>query len=120
MASGCDAPAFDGVEPELESYTELRLHDGLAEHYGRTNGGSLERGFIGTYSVFRDQMQIDESGGASFSVHWEFDGNRLVLSDLEFSHVVGEGCDHVVVWTTKPWVLLDSASTTTPPTPGDD
>ena len=120
MASGCDAPAFDGVEPELESYTELRLHDGLAEHYGRTNGGPLERGFIGTYSVFRDQMQIDESGGASFSVHWEFDGNRLVLSDLEFSHVVGEGCDHVVVWTTKPWVLLDSASTTTPPTPGDD
>jgi TRAP-type C4-dicarboxylate transport system substrate-binding protein len=105
--SAC-GPVDADIDPESESYGELWLIDGRAEHWGPNDAGELRPGLLGTYSVFRDRIEIDETGGASFSLHWEFDGSELVLSDLEFIHIDSDdGCGHVDAWTAFPWVLME-------------
>src|SRR5688572_7094974 len=47
----------------------------------------------------RPDRTLVETVGASFSLHWEFDGRELVVSDLDFIHIdVHARRYHVDVW----------------------
>ena len=66
-----------------------------------------QAGFLGTYNVFRDQIELGD-GAVPLVAHWTFDGTNLVFSDLENGR-----CDDEVVWTTHPWVLIGPAGVPT-------
>jgi TRAP-type C4-dicarboxylate transport system substrate-binding protein len=91
-----------GERKNDEILFELTLDSGslqqFVEYGGR--GGEREAGFVGTYEVFRDRVEISDSLG-TFTAHWTFDGTNLTFSDLE-----GGRCDDVIVWTTHPWALV--------------
>jgi hypothetical protein len=87
---------------------ELTLSDGSVEQFESVNGGDREPAWIGTYNVFRDQIELADGAESGLVAHWTFDGTSLVLSDMENGR-----CDDVVLWTTHPWLLVDPA--TAPP-----
>ena len=105
LASGCDSPAFAQATPDVVVTQQLTLNDGQVEQLNSINGGDFEPGFIGTYSVFRDRIELrDPVGPVNFA--WSLEGTNLVFSDP----AADAPCDGVVVWTTHPWVLVDEAT----------
>jgi TRAP-type C4-dicarboxylate transport system substrate-binding protein len=103
-ASGCDTPNFaDWHDPDDEISFELTLSEGSLELLESVNGGEFKEGFIGTYNVFRDQIELQD-GTVPLVAHWTLDGPNLVFEDIENGR-----CDDEVVWTTHPWVLVEEA-----------
>jgi TRAP-type C4-dicarboxylate transport system substrate-binding protein len=103
--SGCAAPELVELARDGEWYFETTLRDGSAEQWVWIGGpdGRQEPGWFGSYTVFRDRIELIESSGYTFTPRWSFDGTTLLLSDID-----SEPCDGVVVWTTHPWVLVGS------------
>jgi TRAP-type C4-dicarboxylate transport system substrate-binding protein len=96
----------DGETSEQSTYDEtlhtLTLNDGSAEmfvEYGG-RGGTRDFGWSGTYTVFRDRIELTDSAG-TMTARWTYDGTDLTFSDLADY----PGCGDVVVWTTHPWAL---------------
>ena len=103
-ASGCNTPNFaQWHDPDDEIAFELTLSEGRLELLESVNGGEVEEGFIGTYNVFRDQIELQD-GPVQLIAHWTLDGTNLVFNDIE-----NGSCDDEVVWTTHPWVLVEAA-----------
>lgn len=62
-----------------------------------------ELGWTGTYSAYRDTLEIVELGEAEpFTVTWSLDGKTLQLSDWPL-----DWCDGQVVWISHPWIRVD-------------
>jgi TRAP-type C4-dicarboxylate transport system substrate-binding protein len=57
--------------------------------------------FEGTYTVFRDQIEIRDAEG-TLNAHWSFDGESLTLTDME-------GCCYLMLGL-HPWVKANRAS----------
>jgi TRAP-type C4-dicarboxylate transport system substrate-binding protein len=102
LSSGCDPQNFPWQAPDDEIAFELTLGDGQLEQFESVNGDDPEPGWVGTYTVFRDQIEIQ--GDYSIDARWTFDGTNLVLSDVETPN-----CADAVIWTTHPWVLVEPA-----------
>ena len=100
-SSGCDHLAWQELDDEIQF--DLILGDGRIELFESVNGGDRQPGWTGTYSVFRDQIEIQ--GDYSINAHWTFDGTNLVLSDVETAD-----CADSVIWTTHPWTLVAGRS----------
>lgn len=95
-----------GVEVEYaETLFELTLDAGSLEQFEELGGrgGQRQAGFIGTYEVFRDRIELTDDQG-TMTARWTFDGKNLTFTDLE-----GGECGDVTVWTTHPWVLVRPA-----------
>ena len=60
----------------------------------------MESGYVGTYDVFRDRIELTDAVGGSISARWSFDGDSLTFTDV----VNPVGCDDVVVWTSHQWI----------------
>ena len=61
-----------------------------------------EHGWIGTYTAFRDTLQLRETGAQHpLTSTYTFDGRRLVLTDMQ-----ADACDHVAMWTGHAWELV--------------
>ncbi len=79
-----------------------------------------EHGWTGTYTAFRDTLQLMEVGTADdpLSSTYTFDGKWLTLADMQT-----EFCDHQVMWTGHPWELIEPEAASAPPSdnqPPDD
>jgi TRAP-type C4-dicarboxylate transport system substrate-binding protein len=101
---GCDSsipPELAEIPPNVVVILRLTLEDGRLEQLESFDGGEFEPGFIGSYEVFRDWIELADSMGR-FTTHWTFDGTNLVLSDME-----GGECGDEIVWTTHPWIRVD-------------
>ena len=60
------------------------------------------KGWVGTYRTFRDTFELIEEGFSSgVASTYDFDGKRLLLTDMQTDQ-----CDGKVVWTDHPWILL--------------
>jgi hypothetical protein len=65
-----------------------------------------QKGWVGTYRTFRDTLELIEGGvDDSVASTFDFDGHRLLLTDMQTDY-----CDGKVVWTGHPWVLVDRAA----------
>jgi TRAP-type C4-dicarboxylate transport system substrate-binding protein len=94
-----------GVEVDYdETLFELTLDAGSLEQFEELGGrgGKRQAGFIGTYEVFRDRIELTDDQG-TMTARWTFDGKNLTLTDLE-----GGECGDVTVWTTHPWMQVDT------------
>jgi TRAP-type C4-dicarboxylate transport system substrate-binding protein len=60
-----------------------------------------EVGFDGTYTVFRDDIEVTD-GVDSFTARWSFDGTALAFTDVDPSDSPFE-----VVWASHPWLPVD-------------
>jgi TRAP-type C4-dicarboxylate transport system substrate-binding protein len=96
---GCEDDPEADVPPEGVRL-EVTLDDGSVQVLVEVDG-TMENGFVGTYDVFRDRIEVTDAIG-TVSARWSFDGERLTLSDV----VNPLSCDDVVVWTSHPWVLI--------------
>jgi TRAP-type transport system periplasmic protein len=105
-----DGPSDCPLDEEAkydETLFQLNLDNGAVEmwvEYGG-RGGRREWGWIGSYAVFRDRVELTDSEGV-MSARWSFDGRRLTFTDLRNY----PSCGDVVVWTTHPWTLVDSST----------
>jgi TRAP-type C4-dicarboxylate transport system substrate-binding protein len=94
-----------GVEVDYdETLFELTLDAGSLEQFEELGGrgGKRQAGFIGTYEVFRDRIELTDDQG-TMTARWTFDGKNLTFTDLE-----GGECGDVTVWTTHPWMQVDT------------
>jgi TRAP-type C4-dicarboxylate transport system substrate-binding protein len=98
----------DAAESEEAGYDEtlftMTLDAGsvvqVEEFGGR--GGRQEIAWRGTYTVFRDRIELNDAG-STMTARWTFDGTNLTLADLDGA----PGCGDATVWTTHPWVLTN-------------
>jgi TRAP-type C4-dicarboxylate transport system substrate-binding protein len=75
----------------------------LLHHWSPRDDGNFEIGFKATYSVVRDRIEVLEDGVTQpLSFLWTFDGTQLVFSDL-----APDNCEHSGVWESHPWVLVE-------------
>ena len=102
--AGCPMEGPEGEADEV--IYELGLHDGQINMYARIGGADApqEDAFFGPYSVFRDRVQLgaEPTLSAAFS---------LADGQLRFSDMFGGACGDVTVWTTNPWVKVQSSDT---------
>lgn len=74
-----------------------------------------EIGFRGTYTVFRDQIEVTGPED-TLTARWSFDGERLRFTDIEVctgsSCSTSDGNRYIVVWGSHPWVRVDGVEAT--------
>ena len=64
-----------------------------------------EIGWTGTYRAYRETLELLETGfSEGLPLTWSYTGNELRLSNWP-----GTECDGAVVWTSHPWVKVDTA-----------
>ena len=88
------------AEPALH---EMTLVDGSVQLLVEVNG-TMEIGYVGTYDVFRDRIELTDALG-TMTARWSFDGENLTFSELADY----PSCGDVVVLTTHPWVRTAAA-----------
>jgi hypothetical protein len=68
--------------------------------------GPTGDGELGSYTVFRDQIEVDISEDWSITARWSVDGTVLTFTDVKSS---GEDGPNVitVIWESHPWVKTD-------------
>jgi extracellular solute-binding protein (family 7) len=89
-----------GVDKTLlpvEDHLEATFDAGTVQQLFVKNDGAKEKGYFGTYKVFRDRIEFTDEIGV-FSARWSFDGKNLFFTDVD-----GE-CDGAIVWGSHPWV----------------
>ena len=101
---GCGEP---GEETDYdETLYGLTLDSGSAEMFVELGGrgGRREHAFSGTYTMFRDRIEITDPG-LTLSARWTFDGTNLEFTDVQASD---RFCGHSTIWSTHPWVLTEA------------
>jgi hypothetical protein len=66
--------------------------------------GTANIGWEGSYSTYRDRINIDGNDGTKMSARVEVDGNRLKFSDMQPG---GPNTPEALTWTSKPFVKID-------------
>ncbi len=66
--------------------------------------GTANIGWEGSYSTYRDRINIDGNEGTKMSARVEVDGNRLKFSDMQPG---GPNTPEALTWTSKPFVKID-------------
>ena len=89
--------------PGEESTYELTLDDGDVTLLHQS-GGERDITLTGTYTVFRDLFTL-EAEPDKVSAQWAIDGSALTFTNMEAPF-----CGYEVVWTTHPWVLVGTAT----------
>jgi hypothetical protein len=100
LSDSCAAEA--GLDKSLmpaTSHLQATFEAGKVTQFGEVNG-VMERGSFGTYTVFRDRIEVTDSV-EKFSARWSFDGTNLSFNDFE-----GAACDVASVWGSHPWVRV--------------
>lgn len=107
VAAGCrpGEPGADNLlgRAQVDRTLELDVHGStiVQTEYPMGKPELREPGWHGTYRTFRDTFELVEDGGVPLSSSFDFDGRRLLLTDMKTDF-----CDARVVWTEHPWVLV--------------
>jgi hypothetical protein len=59
----------------------------------------------GTYTVFRDQLEVDIAEDYTITARWSLDGKTLTFTDIDCCG--GNAKGETVVWASHPWVKID-------------
>ena len=64
-----------------------------------------EVGEQGSYTVFRDQIEVQFAPDFRITARWSFDGKKLTFTDIDVPG--GDAGAETVVWASHPWVKTD-------------
>jgi TRAP-type C4-dicarboxylate transport system substrate-binding protein len=67
--------------------------------------GPTGDGEQGSYTVYRDQIEVDISSDYKITARWSLDGDTLTLTDIDCCG--GNAAGESVVWASHPWVKTD-------------
>jgi len=131
IAASAEAPACTSTEPPATassipegSYeTRLTKADWLKEGSSEAEVGVFtmifdageltilspngEPGFVASYTVFRDQIEAQESADYTITARWSFDGKTLKFTDIRTPGSPDEPIPETVTWASHPWVKTD-------------
>jgi TRAP-type C4-dicarboxylate transport system substrate-binding protein len=66
-----------------------------------------EIGFRASYTVFRDQIEAQETEDFTITARWSLDGNKLTFTDIPPPPNPNEPLFVTVTWAAHPWVKTD-------------
>jgi TRAP-type C4-dicarboxylate transport system substrate-binding protein len=69
------------------------------------DGEPKDDGEKGTYTVFRDQLEVDIAEDVTITARWSLDGTTLTFADIDCCG--GNAGALAVIWASHPWVKID-------------
>jgi len=69
------------------------------------DGEPKDDGEKGTYTVFRDQLEVDIAEDVTITARWSLDGKTLTFTDIDCCG--GNAGALAVIWASHPWVKID-------------
>ena len=67
--------------------------------------GPNGEGEKGTYTVFRDQLEVDIAEDYTITARWSLEGKTLTFTDIDCCG--GNAKGETVIWASHPWVKID-------------
>jgi hypothetical protein len=71
----------------------------------RESEPALEDGEEGSYTVFRDQIEVKIAEDVTITARWSLDGKTLTFTDIDCCG--GNAGALAVIWASHPWVKID-------------
>jgi hypothetical protein len=69
------------------------------------DGEPNDDGEKGTYTVFRDQLEVNFAEDFTITAHWSLGGKTLTFTDIDCCG--GNAGALAVIWASHPWVKID-------------
>ena len=83
------------------------IRDGKLHDEDGTSAPDLDDGEKGTYTVFRDQIEVDIAEDYSITAQWSLNGKTLTFTDIECPPCGGRPGALAVIWESHPWMKID-------------
>jgi TRAP-type C4-dicarboxylate transport system substrate-binding protein len=97
-----------GVSEEVGAFPgvfRMILDAGEWTFIGPIRDGEPNDGEKGTYTVFRDQIEVDVAEDVTITARWSLDGKTLTFTDIDCCG--GNAGALAVIWASHPWVKID-------------